>query len=644
MNNNEDVLVKPFTIERVCEPRLDVTQLTFHDVDTTESVYSRVLVQLKNASLPDVIYDPNGPKMSLIYTQLINTSGDHLPNPPDKEPSSPTPSPHPSAPVPSPQAGSPSPQRPPEHVSWDLFLMLKYRQDWVPSGYGLGELLFAISLMPNEELTLETKTWETSKTQQDTEDTTDQRNVSDIKSSSSNTNESTTEDQTKTHEYVDAKAGYSGFGFDAEVKAGWSSDVSDMQKNFERNVQDNSRQTTNEYRATHKVKMSVSREEGSESKTTRKIRNINQAHTLNANYFEVLREYTVTLRLYEVTLVLLSAEPDLLEDTGHSSWWEEQPHSIRLGQMIRWSQSATWVQAFIDVYGKSPIKLIRERWSDPLYHAALKAVDVTNTTDSSAKITDEDRKAFQNTMLQYVRPSPGWIEPDGTGKLRWAYEVVPGQENNVLNYLYQFLPYSVQQMLARTDAAEVDRTTAYQAVVSWFKQATVPNYRTQVLREITASSQVPSLLALGTTLSLKLEPSEEVLVSGPFYGKTIGPEFEEAVSEWVQGITDEFQSLKPQDEDRGDIKGAWKTTLPTHGVYADLALGVCSGAEDYYEIQRQFDLELKKLEIEKLKLELQLLQQGKSLDSVVIENPTDNTTIKLDIGVPKTPATVEIKQ
>src|SRR5262249_10928537 len=142
---------------------------------------------------------------------------------------------------------------------------------------------------------------------------TDVRNVSDIKSASSNTNEVTTGIETKTHESVDAKAGYSGFGFSASVEAQWSDDVNTMQKNFGKQTRENSQQATNEYRATRKVKLTVSREAGSESKTTRKIKNINQTHTLNMNYYEVLREYEVKLTLYDVPLLLLGGEPDLNE-------------------------------------------------------------------------------------------------------------------------------------------------------------------------------------------------------------------------------------------------------------------------------------------------------------------------------------------
>src|SRR2546425_630979 len=280
MNGEEGVTIKPFKIERVCEPKPDIQQLVLKEVDTTESVYTRTLVHLKDASLPHSVSDSNEARWRKVFQW--SRGGDGVPPLPDGgDTSTPSPEPLPGGGRAGAGRDTGTDGRPPVIVTWGLYLMLRYRQDWRPSGYGLGELLYAISLMPNEELTLEVKTWETSKTQQDTEQEVSERFVSDIKSASSNTKESTTEDQTKTHESVDAKAGYSGFGFSASVEAQWSQDVNNMQKDFHKQTQENSQQTTNEYRATRKVKMTVSRESGSESKTTRKIKNINQAHTLN---------------------------------------------------------------------------------------------------------------------------------------------------------------------------------------------------------------------------------------------------------------------------------------------------------------------------------------------------------------------------
>jgi hypothetical protein len=51
----EEVVIKPYQVERRCEPSLDVAQLTFKTVTTTESVYTRALIHLQKTSLPSGI-------------------------------------------------------------------------------------------------------------------------------------------------------------------------------------------------------------------------------------------------------------------------------------------------------------------------------------------------------------------------------------------------------------------------------------------------------------------------------------------------------------------------------------------------------------------------------------------------------------
>ncbi|WP_395703595.1 hypothetical protein [Aquabacterium sp.] len=618
-DGSNDMVVAPFQIDRICKPQPSVAQLALKDVDTTETVYTRILVELKDASLPDaILYDS-------IEQMVMGV------------------------------------------VSWDLFLMLKYRQDWRATGYGLGELLHTVSLMPNEELTLELKTWETSKTQQDEEVSLDEKHVSDIKNTSSSAKEATAEDQTKTHEYVDAKAGYSGFGFDVSVKAGWSQDVSDMHKDFAKQTQERSEQATNETRASRKVKIAVSRETGSEAKTTRKIKNINQAHTLNVNYFEVLREYTVSQKLYEAVLVVLGQEPDLLETrlgTKRLSYpkWPGMPGAvvqrdsqgnlvftptdIRLGEMIRLSGDASWLQEFTDRYGVSPIKLLREMWAAPLFYAAPHKADWTNAGQT---IDDDDREAFRSAVLQHVRPCPGWIAPDDKGALRWGYEVVIGQEQALLQYLYPFLPYSVQQVKARALAAKMEPAIAYDAIAAAYAKAVVPSFTQAMARVATLkSSDRINRLALATGSQLHVAENSKIMVRGPFLGKTIA-EFGQMLRAWIDNaILSELARVR-QAIAAGAVD-SWTAVLPTQSVYSDLSLGICSGAEDYYEVQRQFDLELKQaeiqrlhLELEKLKLENQLAAQGTPVPSLVVQTPTGQATVNVDVQVPKTATQVAVQ-
>src|SRR5262249_6708007 len=111
-------------------------------------------------------------------------------------------------------------------------------------------------------------------------------------------------------------------------------------------------------------------------------------------------------------------------------------------------------------------------------------------------------------------------------------------------------------------------------------------------------------------------------------------------------VVDELAAVR---KTLGDV-GQWTATLPTHGVYADVSIGVCSGAEDYYEIQRQFDLESKRLdigrlrlEVEKLSLENQAFAQGKVPDSLVVDNAGGTTTLNVDVALQKLPSKVEVK-
>jgi hypothetical protein len=640
----DEGIIKPYEIERVCKSKLDVDQLTFKAVDTTESVYTRTLIQLQGASLPAGIFVPTRTRQeptgaARMTARRIRGGEWEPPERPERpEPPEP-PEPEPGGPQSPPEAGG---EEQPSILPWDLFAMLKYRQDWKSTGYGIGELLFTTSLMPDEELVLEMKTWETSRVQQDREDTTDQRNVSDVKSTTSNATEAATENQTKTHEYVDAKASYSGYGASASVEGGWSQDVSDLQRNMEKTAQENSEQTTSEQRSTQKVRVAISRESGSESKTTRRIRNINQAHTLNANYYEVLREYAITLTPYEASLVLLGAEPNLAEWTGYLTW-DEEPRPISLGLLMRLSQSAGWVQEFIDIYGLSPIKLVRERWSAPLYDAAQVRLEWWD--DGGVLIRPEDREDFQRTVLRYVRPTPGWVEPDEKAALRWGYEVMPDREKDLLTYLYEFLPYSPQQILARAVAARMQPVPAVSAMTARFARAVVPPYNRFVTG---ADARARTLLAAETT-HLELEETKKLLISGPFRDKEVVDEekWRKFAAEWTQThVIDQLVNLR---KNLDKPTRTWTTTLPTQGVYADLALGICSGAEDYLEITRQFDLELKRIEIrrleleaEKLRLETDALGQGKPQVSVVTD--ADTTSVSLEFAMPESPTNVEVKK
>lgn len=628
----DDTQIRLFEVERICKPDIDASQLTLtSDVDRSETVYTQKYVKLANASLPGgAIVDDDGVEL----------------------------------------------------FDWDLFLILKYEQKWTPAGYGLGELLYTVSLLPDEELTLELKTWETSKTQQDREVTVDQRNVSDIKDTSSTSSEVSETGEKTTNTSLNGKASYSGFGFSASIEAGWSENVKETQAENAKETRDRSQQSTSEYKASHKVKLAVSREAGSESKTTRKIKNINKAHTLNVNYYEVLNRYDVTLSLVKVPLAILGPEADLVweiviggerlhsvprviamlpegqrpkfrvppftwgdldlavaTDGGSSPPPEETPpvttaETLTLGRLIRYSQSPSWVSAFVDENGFSPVKLLYELWSNQLYFGAVPPADSTNN-----QISDEERTAFRDGVLQYVRPVDGWVASDETGKIRWGYEVVAGKETALLEFLYPRLPNSPGELASRIVRSGMDRATARDIAARRFADSSessdygrpVRLARTGVRRRAAPRIEMPEISA------------EKIATEGPFKGTTVAA-FKEAVVPFVRDVVTKLEDVRTVE----NPVQTWRATLPTHGVYADLTLGICSGAEDYLEIQRQFDLEARRLEIEKLKCEIeklklenQRLQGGEP--AFVIQSDAAQTSVNLNFTAGEVPTDVKVQ-
>lgn len=250
-----DDKIKLSQIDRPCSGSFDLSQLALQQVDRTTHFYSHKLIHLADS---DVTYDPT---------------------PWDVD----------SHPV----------------FTYSLALLLRYRQNWVPKGYGLGEIIYSISLLPNEETTLEVKTWETGKTSTEAGDDIESRNVSDVSAEQSDVSEIVDEMKSKENFHADAKGDVSwGFG-SASASTGYASEAEDHHKATSGQQRKAAQKAVNERTQKRSLRMAASRETGREDKTTRKIKNINQTHTLNVNFYQLLKQFEVSLELYEVNLVLL---------------------------------------------------------------------------------------------------------------------------------------------------------------------------------------------------------------------------------------------------------------------------------------------------------------------------------------------------
>lgn len=571
--------ITPWEVTRKCESQPTKALLTLKEVDNKESVYVATTIRLKDSGLPTVT-------------------------------------------VPVPQSASVPTF---ETYEWGLCILLEHRQDWEPTGYGLGELVHTLSLLPNEELTLEVKTWETDKRMEEEDTTLEDKKTSDVKDTTSSASEASAKSATQTKEYVDASAGYSGFGASVSVKAGWSEDVQTANGELAKQSSDRTRQAANEERRSKRVKLAVSRESGSESKTTRKIKNINQAHTLNANFYEVIQEFTVSTTLSDVSLVVTGSTARLNRVVEVGGWypmvnyWEEpdKQTNLKWSELLYRSQDAGWVADFARTYGVSPIKILRAEWSAALRDGAMTKRDYWN----SGPLSYVERDDFRLAVLEFVTPVRGWVVADADAELRWGYQVIHGKEEAFLRFLYDYVPYSESQFVALLTATAVDVQAALASVRA------------------------------GETVRTPLTSGGRVRARGPFDGLRIRDFATRALPAWVSDIMSQYKALAQDVGTRLGVDGQdhFAVTLPTAGIHADLSLGFCSGAEDYYEIQRQFDLELKKLEVEKLKAEVEKLtlmnqafQQGKP--DVLVTSPSAPASVSVNVTAGEPPFSIGIAE
>jgi hypothetical protein len=182
--------------------------------------------------------------------------------------------------------------------------------------------------------------------------------------------------------------------------------------------------------------------------------------------------------------------------------------------------------------------------------------------------------AFQNQMLRFCTPLPDVtfdVDPfetygpgfDGWG--RYAYQVNEGSESDLMRYLLGF-------NTGETTAAPVVMETA-NSEPSRGPQGTIKIGKNHFLSRVNQGARRRG-------------------VNPTLFRRTV----ETTVSSMVQSLTEARLTV-------GQVGPAWNASVPTHGIYAETMLGLCSGGEDYIEVNRQFDLELKKLDVEKSALD-----------------------------------------
>ncbi len=189
-----------------------------------------------------------------------------------------------------------------DEKGFELALHLAWKQQWHLKGYTRGQLLYSLTLGPQEETVIEVSSWDRRK---------------------QTTDESTSTDVEMTTEFTDTNKDVFGvlnelkqdnqFSVDTKFSAGIKlGDVVNLQGHagtgFKTALADSSRtsldnvheavlKTSSKLKIDRQIKVGESVEIGREEKVTRRVKNPNMCHTLTLNYFETLAHYTITTEL-----------------------------------------------------------------------------------------------------------------------------------------------------------------------------------------------------------------------------------------------------------------------------------------------------------------------------------------------------------
>jgi hypothetical protein len=199
---------------------------------------------------------------------------------------------------------------------WRFGQKLEYRQEWRHEGFTLGELVSSLSLLPNEELTVELSSWQRSKSE--ISETTEQEERERLEREQRRTDEeSTTNEAASTEGWSVSGTGSVSYGpASASVTANASHNTENRATAAERHIAEATTKAANEVSLKRALKMTQTAEAGSESRTTRRIRNENGCHTVTFNFFQVVKLYNVQIRVDNdaPTVMLPGLFPGLYSD------------------------------------------------------------------------------------------------------------------------------------------------------------------------------------------------------------------------------------------------------------------------------------------------------------------------------------------
>jgi hypothetical protein len=199
-----------------------------------------------------------------------------------------------------------------EPPHYEIGFVSEYEQCWDLVGFSRGALVSSITLAPEEELTIEVFTWDRSKLEREDEQSTEtERSVesSALARVSAQVNNDLTETTDKRANFgLGATLPVEGIPIKADGQTSISDVLTQSIQSTVNTISETTRKASERFKTTTQVKVVQSRETGTETRVTRKIRNPNQGRTLTMHCFEVMEHYKVATRLVRAEKFVLLAE------------------------------------------------------------------------------------------------------------------------------------------------------------------------------------------------------------------------------------------------------------------------------------------------------------------------------------------------
>lgn len=197
-----------------------------------------------------------------------------------------------------------------------ISLLLPFEQTWELLGYERGELVSSVTLTPQEETTIEVFSWDRRRTSVEDTISSEAERTADTQSLDRDTQDVFGE-MTKSGEFTWGVTGTlqvqatPAVSVGASTQAGVKLTAAQVARTTQQKVHERTQKASERVRSSRQTKVSESAEFGSETRTSRRLRNPNLAHSVTYNYFEILRRYRVVTSCLvdEAGLVLLARNP-----------------------------------------------------------------------------------------------------------------------------------------------------------------------------------------------------------------------------------------------------------------------------------------------------------------------------------------------